>query len=199
MASVDNVKVANTSRNNSSPPANSEPRTTEIVSFLVGVIILMLGLGLLGQEINAVLWRFKAKLYYMEGVARVEKTEIIPREGVFELEVTYHLERSGRNGRSTTWIDRDDPWLPSRDLAEKRQARFQVGRLYPCWYRPDNPVDFNELAPDGLQLDGAVKRLGIPLIVLAAGWAFCRWPWRRWKARGSGRGEKAASSPPHPG
>jgi len=69
MASVDKVKVANTSRNNSSPPANSEPRTTEIVSFLVGVIILMLGLGLLGQEINAVLWRFKAKLYYMEGVA----------------------------------------------------------------------------------------------------------------------------------
>jgi hypothetical protein len=154
----------------------------------------MLSLGLLGNEINAFAWRLKAKIYYVEGAARVEKTEIIPREGAYELEVTYHLEIGGREYRSATWLDRDDPSSPTRDSAEARPARIEVGRIYPCWYWPDNPEGYNELTPAGLQLYRPIKRLWIPLTAMAIAWMCCRWTWKRCAARGVWPTSKAAGS-----
>jgi len=178
-------KVPKASRRKS-PPNKPEASGLEMASFLVGLMLMMLGLGLLGNEINALLWRVRAKLFCVEGVARVEKTEILLREGAFEVEVTAHLELGARKYRSTSWIDRDDPHTASRDEAERWQAKFEVGHLYRCWYPPNDPTGFNELTPDGLQLGKPIARLWMPLTVFAIAWLFCRWPWNRWKVRGVG-------------
>src|SRR5258708_33921091 len=115
MAAVEDKKPANARSHKPLEPKKREPRALEIAPFLAGILLFMLGLGLLGNELNALIWRLRAKWSYVEGGARVEKTEIIPREGAFDLEITYHLEKDGRNYRGTARLERDGPTAAERE------------------------------------------------------------------------------------
>lgn len=155
------------------------PNTGAVIALLGGILLFMLGCGLLGNEINSISWRLKALTYYQRGLARLEKTEVFRREGSYDVEMTFHLEWEHQVGRSTARLDLDDPSAPTMEDARKRQSLLIPGQLYPCWYWPENPQDYNIFAPDGLRLGLAFLRLGLPAIWLFGTWLLCRWAWRK--------------------
>lgn len=135
----------------------------------------MLGLGLLGSEGKKVWWRVKALLFWKEGRARIERTEILAREGVFDVEITYRLEWDGRVGRSTASLDPDGDWASTMEEARRRQARVPVGARFPAWYAESDPENFNVLAVDGVKFGAVLARIWIPVVVILAGWVLFRW------------------------
>jgi hypothetical protein len=148
-------------------------------AFAFGVLVFMLGLGLLGNEIRSLTWRLKAKWYYREGQARIEKTTIVQREGSYDLDITYHLEfPDGRHGRTITRQEQDDPAAGKMEDAQRVQQRYPTGSLLRCWYSPEDPDGYNELAPSGLDEWLPIRRLWIPGAVLLLGVLLCRPLWR---------------------
>lgn len=141
----------------------------------------MLGLGLLGSEFHRLAWRIKAHFWYQQGVARIEKMDILFREGAYELETTFHLEWDGKIGKSTARLDPDDPSTVTKEASAQRAARTPVGSLQPCWYWPPDPENYNVLAPQGLGLGAAWVRLLIPAVVLLVAWEIAGWGRRRMK------------------
>src|SRR4051794_23896647 len=161
--------------------ATRGPSGRAVAGLLAGILLFMLGLGLLGTEIHRIGWRVKARFWCQQGRARIEKTEILFREGAYELETTFHLEWDGKVGKSTARLDPDDSSTPTRQESEARAQRVPAGSLQPCWYWPPDPENNNILAPDGLRLGAAWGRLWIPALVLLIGWELSRWSRRRLK------------------
>lgn len=150
-------------------------------ALLGGILVFMLGLGLLGSEFKHLAWRLKARFWYQQGVARIEKTDILFREGAYELETTFRLEWGGQIGKSTAHLDPDDPSTVTKEASAQRAARTPIGSLQPCWYWPPDPENYNVLAPQGLGLGAAWVRLLIPAVVLLVAWEIAGWGWRRVK------------------
>jgi|GEM_PF-5937262 len=164
-------------------PSSAPPKAAgrAVAALLGGILLFMLGLGLLGSEFHRLAWRIKARFWYQPGVARIEKTDILFREGAYELETTYHVEWDRQIGKSTARLDPDDPSTATQEESARRAARTPVGSLQPCWSWPADPENYNVLAPDGLGLGTAWVRLLVPAVVLLVAWELAAWGWRRMK------------------
>ena len=163
------------------PKEEKPPRWYEMAAFLIGILLFMLSLGLLGNEARSISWRYRARNSYTEGVARLVKTDIILREGVYDVEMTFRLEWNGRVGRETPRLDEDDPSASTLEDAQQRVRKLEIGKLYPCWYLPSDPENFNYFVPEGLQIEKAWLRLRWPLPVLLGAVLLLRWSWGRLK------------------
>jgi hypothetical protein len=149
----------------------------QTVSISAGVVLILIGLGIFCTEAGALFWRLKARLFYTQGVARVERTAIEKRDGAYEVDITYHLEAGGKSGEPITRQAVDDPWSPTPDDAAAKQRRYEPGKTYECWYSPQAPDQSNYLVPGGLRLWDQVARLWLPLVFILPGLVLCRWKW----------------------
>lgn len=134
------------------------------------------------QLVTSFCWRYKLQHYWTEGRCRVEKVEIAWREGAYEVDVTHRLELPGRENPAQTNAEEQTPSSPNKAKAELLAARYRVGELYPCWYRPERPDD-NYLLRDGIDLWWPLRALWFPVVMGGVAFWCCRWTWRRWKAR----------------
>jgi len=160
---------------------STKPSGNAVAGFLAGIFLFMHGLGFLGTELHRIAWRVKARFWYQQGVARVEKNEIYYRDGAYELETTYHVELDGKIGKSTARLDSDGSSSPTSEEAEAQPRRLPVGSLQPCWYWPQDPENYHVLAPQGLRLGAAWVRLLVPAVLMLVAWELTRWSYRKLK------------------
>lgn len=156
----------------------------ETALFLVGILLLMLAVGLFGQLVTSLAWRLKLQYRYAEGQARVEKTEVVQREGGYYVRVTHRLEKPGERHETSEYTEEEDISAPTPAVAEEFRARYQVGQLYPAWYLPGEADSYTVLLRNGLDLSWPLRRIWIPFLIGVPAWLACRFSWRRWKERG---------------
>lgn len=156
----------------------------EAALFLGGGLLLTLALSLACQLTGSLIWRLKLKYRYTEGQTRVEKTEVVRRDGSYYVVVTHRLDKPGEHHETSAFTEEQDISAPTLAVAEEFRARYQVGQLYPAWYLPGEPDYNNVLLRDGLDLSWPLRRAWFPIALGVPAWLACRFSWRRWKARG---------------
>jgi hypothetical protein len=168
-------------------PAEGDERsftTAEALAFLTGtLIIFFLGLGTTSYVARSVCWRLKTKWFYQEGQCRVVKAEVARAETSWIVDVQHRVEVNGRQYQPRTNTEEETPEAYSPEEAEKLRARYEVGRLYPCWYNAADPEAYSVLLHDGLHPWEPLKWLWKPPLLALPGVLMCRWAWRRSKNR----------------
>ena len=162
-------------------------RTGEAVAFLLGILIIMfLGVGTAVDAVRSVCWTLKTKWLYQEGECRVVKADVALMDGIYVVDVEHRVEIDGRQIQTHhTNTEEERPLASTRDAAEELLKRYEVGKLYPCWYDAANPDAHSVLLRDGLHPWEPLGRLWRSLLLASPGILLCWWTMRWLRARTS--------------
>jgi hypothetical protein len=168
------------------PNGDSFFATSELLLFTSGILIIFfLGFGTAAYAIRSTCWRLKTGWLYQEGQCRVVKADIGQREGVWIVDVEHRVEVGGRQYRRTTNTEEETPEAYTHEDAEKLLGRYEVGNLYPCWYKASDPDGYSVLLRDGLHPWEPLTRIWRSPVLAAPGIVMCWWSLRRARRRNS--------------